>query len=54
MKYENLSERHIFNLIKNGGMDFDQFMEYLDYVSNVAVDLYEEARIVHEQDCEEE
>lgn len=40
----NLVEREVFNLIKNGGMDLDQFMEWCDRFAFDRVESYIEMK----------
>ena len=50
MNYKELSERQVFNLIKNGGMDFDQFQEYLAHFEFDAQERYREMQNFYEEE----
>ena len=50
MNYKELSERQVFNLIKNGGMDLDQFIEYLAHFEFVAQERYREMQDFYEEE----
>ena len=54
MKFDikTLSERQIFNMIKNGGVDIDQFFEWCEQAAINAVERHERMKEFYENESE--